>query len=159
MSPFYYDVSLPITTNAGAGTQSSGPHITLRTVSNQTVAMVKGCYVGARSGTAGGGEIRAMTLGTATSSSGTTTSPAKRHPNSPAALTSCLSSQTGPGATPATRFSIGFAQTGGMGGWVAIEPDAAIMLLPNGGANGNLDINSISNAASVAADLTVEFSE
>lgn len=156
--PFYYDVSIPITTNSGAGTLSTQAHITLRTVANQQVAMVKGCYANARSGTAGGGQIRGLTLGTP-SSSGTTTVPNKRHPNAPAALTSCLTSGGSPGSAPNTRFSLGFAQTGGMGGWVAIEPDASVMLLPNVGANGNLDVMSIANAASIAVDLTLEFSE
>lgn len=157
--PSYYDTSYPFTTNASGATQSSGPHLTLRTAANQTVCMVKGIYAGARSSTAGGGVLRVMTLGTATSSSGSTVVAAKRHANSASASTSALSSQTGPGSAPTSRLSVGFAQTGGMGGWVAIEPDAAIMLLPNGGANGNMDVNSYANSASIVADLTVEFSE
>lgn len=156
--PFYYDVSIPITTNSGAGTLSTQAHITLRTVSNQAVCMVKGCYADARSGTAGGGQIRGLTLGTP-SSSGTTTVPNKRHPSAPAALTSCLTTGGTPGSSPNQRFSFGVAQTGGTGGWVAIEPDAAVQLLPNTGANGNLDIMSQFNAASVTVDLTLEFSE
>ena len=36
------------------------------------------------------------------------------------------------GTTLVTRVSIGFAQTGGMGGWVATEPGAKVQMMPNG---------------------------
>jgi hypothetical protein len=156
--PAYYDVALPITTNAVAATLSSGPHLTLRT-GTAVRARIQGLYVSARASTAGGGIARLHTLATATSSSGTTVTPAKRNPNWAAATTSALSSQTGPGSTRTQRVSVGFAQTGGQGGWVAWEPDAAIALNSGGGANGNADFDSIANAAAILADMTAEFAE
>ena len=157
--PAYYDVALPITTNGSTNTQSTGPHLTLRTGTNID-AEIRGVFVAARgTGTAGSGAIRVMTYATATSSSGTTVTPAKRNPNFAAATTSALSSQTGPGSTPTTRFQIGFSQTGGSNGWVPYEPDAALVLLAGGGANGNADVNSITTSASITCDLAVEFCE
>jgi hypothetical protein len=46
-----------------------------------------------------------------------------------------------------------------MGGWVALETDHAPALLPNGGANGNLEIGSLANAASVTLEATSELQE
>ncbi len=46
-----------------------------------------------------------------------------------------------------------------MGGWVNLEAPAAIQLLANGGANGNADMVSIFNAASVVFDATMEIAE
>ena len=36
------------------------------------------------------------------------------------------------GTTLVQRVAIGFAQTGGMGGWVATEPTAKVQMMPNG---------------------------
>lgn len=156
--PMYYDVSIPITTATTAANQSSGPHLTVKsgTAVNAKIMQV---MAAARGSSAGGGILRAHTLSTATSSSGTTLTPNKRNPNSPSATSSALSSQTGPGSTPAQRIGIGFAVTGSPSGWVAIEPDSAIKLTAGGGANGNIDFNSIAAVASVVADLSVEFAE
>lgn len=156
--PAYFDISTSFTANSAAGTQSTQAHIRLLTGSN-VPALVKGCYVGARSGTAGGGQVRIITAGTAMSSQGTGFTPTKRNPNSQAATTSAATATTCQGATTTVRTSIGVAQTGGMGGWVAIEPDAAILLISGGGANGNAEIASVFNAASIVFDLTAEFSE
>lgn len=158
MAPMYYDIVFSATTNSAANTQSTQAHI--RMLSGTAVdALVKGLYAGGRSGTAGGGQIRAITAGTAMSSQGTGVTPNKRNPNFATAVTSAATATTCQGATTTVRVSVGFAQTGGMGGWVAIEPDASIRLLSGGGANGNMEVSSLSNAASVPVDLTVEFSE
>jgi hypothetical protein len=156
--PAYYEIGQPITTNAAAATLSSGPHLTLKTGTNVR-AHIMGLYAGSRGATAGGGFLRAHTLATATSSSGTAVTPAKRNPNSAAATTSAMSSQTGPGTTRTHRILAAFAQTGGQGGWVAPEPDAAVQLLAGGGANGNLDVDSIANGASQLVDMLIEFAE
>lgn len=156
--PMYYDVSSSPTTNASAGSQSTSSHAKLLTAANQTVCMVKGVYVGARSGTAGGGQLKVITAATAQSSSGSSFVANKRQSNFATASTSAMTASTC-SQTATLRTSIGFAQTGGMGGWVAIEPDAAIQLLPNGGATGNAEFTSTANASSIALDLTIEFSE
>ena len=157
--PAYFDVSASLTSGTSAGSATSGG---IRLLTGTAVqALVKGIYVGTRSGTAGGGQHRVITAATALSSAGSTgITPSKRNPNTPyaAATTSAASGHTH--ANSATlRLSVGTAQTGGMGGWVAIEPDAAITLLAGGGANGNLETVAFYNAASMAYDITVEFNE
>ena len=59
------------------------------------------------------------------------------------------------------RLTVGFAQTGGMGGWVPVTPQDAIQLMVGGGFNQPVDIEFWSQAsnASVTYDLTVEFGE
>jgi len=158
LAPQYYDVFFSATTNSAAGSQSTSPHIRLLSGSNVSTA-VKGLYAAGKSGTAGGGQIRMITAATAFSSMGTGYTPTKRNPGYTAALTSAATATTCTGNTTTVRASVGWAQTGGMGGWVAIEPDAAVILTQGGGANGNMEISSLSNAASINVDLTVEFSE
>lgn len=156
--PQYYDIVTSITTNSAAATISSAPHVRMLTGSAVSAAL-KGIYAGARSSTAGGGLIKLFTAGTAMSSMGTGYTPTKRNPGFATAITSAATATTCTGATSTLRLSVGFAQTGGMGGWVAIEPDASVLLQPGGGANGNAEFGSIANSASVVADLTIEFSE
>lgn len=156
--PAYFDVAASLTSGSSAGSATSGG---IRLLTGTAVAaVVKGIYAGSRSTTAGGGQHRVITAATALSSMGTGITPSKRNPNTPyaAATTSAASGATH--ANSATlRLSVGSAQTGGMGGWVAIEPDAAIRLLAGGGANGNLETVAFYSSASVAYDITVEFDE
>src|SRR5262249_32886320 len=107
----------------------------------------------ARFGTAGGATLRFVRAGTI-GSGGTANTPSKRNPNPLAADTTWFddTSAITPGATPVTQLYVGVAQTGGHGGWVAIELDAAFALLPNGTANGNCEIATMANASSVTID-------
>ena len=155
MSPFFYEIQKSITSNGSANTESD--HLRLLTAANQETAKIVGLYAGARHGTAGGAQMRFKTFSTA-STTGTATTPAKRHPSNPAAATTAFTSPTA-GSGPTVRLAVGLAQTGGTGGWVALEPNAALSLLANGGANGNGDVFSIANGTSVAIDYTLEFSE
>jgi hypothetical protein len=153
--PFFFDTNVSVTSNGSANTETD--HLRFLTAANQETAKLVGLYGASRFGTAGGAQLRVKTFGTA-STVGSAATPAKRHPSSPAAS---LTAFTGPtaGATPTVRLTVGLAQTGGTGGWVALEPMAAISLLANAGANGNADVFSICNAASVPLDFTVEHSE
>lgn len=153
--PFYYDVNQAVTSNGTAGVETD--HLRTLTVANQGICRVMSLYGAARFGTAGGAQLRLKTFATA-STVGSGVTPGKRNPNSPAASTTFFSGPTA-GATPTVHMTVGVAQTGGTGGWMALEPDHALQLLPNGGANGNADIYSIANAASVTLDFTVEFAE
>src|SRR5262245_13242872 len=153
--PFFFDTNQSVTSNGSANTETD--HLRFLTVSQQETAKVVGLYGACRFGTAGGAQIRLKPFGTA-STAGSGVTPAKRHPSFPAASLTAFSGPTA-GATPTVRLTVGLAQTGGTGGWVAIEPGAAISLLANGGANGNLDVYSIANGASVPIDFTVEHSE
>jgi hypothetical protein len=155
--PMYYELSSNSTTSSSAGSQSTSCAAKLLTGTGVSAA-VKGVYAAARGGTAGGGILRVFTAGTAQSSSGSTATLQKRNSNYATAVTSAMTATTC-SQTSNERTAVGFAQTGGMGGWVAIEPDAAILLQAGGGANGNAEFTTIANAASVTFDYTVELSE
>jgi hypothetical protein len=158
----YYDMAVAATSSSSAGAQSTGAAARILASGTPSVS-IRGCYAAARGGTAGGGILRCITATTAFATCNASTyTPARRNPNYAAAassyLTACNCSQLAP-AAGAERFAVGFAQTGGMGGWVAIEPDAAVTLLTGGGANGNAEFSPIANAASVTYDFTIEFCE
>ncbi len=131
------------------------------TIANQPTSKVVGVYPTSRFGTAGGGILRLRRFSTASTGGTMNNTPNAKHPSTPAI--SCTFFNDGsaitPGATAKQMGSVGFAQTGGQGGWVAVEPDDAIKLLANGGANGNLDYVSICNAASVTFDFAVDIQE
>lgn len=130
------------------------------TVANVEAAQIRGLYGSSIFGTAGGAKLRLVTCATA-GTGGTSQTPAKRNPGNPAASLTALNDATAitPGGTPTQRLGVGVAQTGGNGGWVALEPAAGISLLPNAGANGNAEIGSVCNAASVPLDIIMEFCE
>lgn len=117
-------------------------------------------YGSARFGTAGGGQLRVKTCATA-ATGGSAVTPQPRHPTMPAAGLTAKSDASAltPGGTPVVRLAIGISQTGGPGGWAALEKAAGIHLAPNAGANGNAEIASIVNGTSVPIDITVEHSE
>ena len=158
--PFYYDLFRAFTTNGSADTLST--HFRLLTIANQLPVRLVGLYANAREGTAGGGDISIVTAGTA-GSAGTAQTPALRNPRSPAAEVTAFNDNDAAaitaGATPTERVSVGFAQTGGMGGWVALENDHAVLLKPNGGADGNAEVSSRADAVSQKIRVTLELSE
>lgn len=163
--PFYYDVKktpgtpgTAHTSNGSANTLST--HFRALTVANQKMARICGVYGSARFGTAGGGSLYVVRAGTA-GSGGTANTPGERMPDIPAADTTWFDDATAitAGATPVSQLTVGVAQTGGQGGWVGLEVDHMIGMKPNGGANGNLELASKFNAASVTFDATVEFQE
>lgn len=163
--PFYYDIKktpgtpgTACTTNGSANTLST--HFRLLTVANQMTTRIMGVYGAARFGTAGGAVMYGVRAGTA-GTGGTANTPAKRNPNARAADTTAFDDATAitPGATPIQQLSVGIAQTGGQGGWVALEVDHAPTLLANGGANGNFEFATKANAASVTFDPLIEIQE
>lgn len=154
--PFFYDIHNSVTSNGSANTETD--HLRLLTVTGTAEsAKIVGLYAGARFGTAGGAQMRIKTFATP-STVGSTQTPAKRHPSFPAAKVTAFTGPTA-GATPTVRLTVGVAQTGGTGGWVALEPMAAVTLLQGAGANGNADLFSIAASASVPIDYTLEVSE
>lgn len=157
--PFYYDVNRALTSNGSGNTESE--HFRLQTIANQETFRLCSLYGAARFGTAGGAQIRLKTW-TTIGSGGTSQTPGKRNPNNPAATTTVFNDATAltPGTgTATTRVTVGMAQTGGMGGWVALEPSHALALLANGGGTGNAEVYSICNGTSVTFDCTMEFAE
>jgi hypothetical protein len=63
------------------------------------------------------------------------------------------------GGTLVQRLSIGFAQTGGMGGWVATEPTAKVQMMPNATNPVDVEITSIANGATLPIEITLEMGE
>jgi len=155
--PCYYDVVRETTTNGSANTRS--PHLLFLTGANIRAKIV-GLYGSCQSGTAGGATLFGETASTA-GSGGTTYTAGPRNALYPAATTVVTTDATTitTGTTLKSRCFAGLAQTGGMGGWVALEPDHAILLRPSGGANGNFEVASKANGTSITVRAQVEFSE
>jgi hypothetical protein len=163
--PFYYDVKktpgtpgTAVTSNGSGNTLST--HFRAATVANQKSSRIMGLYGSARFGTAGGGSLYVVRPGAA-GSGGTANTPAKRNPDNPAADTTWFDDATTitPGTSPIQQLSVGVAQTGGQGGWVALEVDHGLLMKPNAGANGTLEVASKFNAAAVTFDALIEFQE
>ena len=158
--PFYYNITRSATTNGTGNTCST--HIYVLTAANQANAAIVQIMASVRnSTTAGSGFLSVAKTATAPGGGGAQT-PQKANANNPAAQTTVFDDSsainTSGGAT--TRlFSIGFAQTGGQGGWVALERDNAFTLLANGGANGNAKFDSFTATASQALEISSQFLE
>ena len=127
--PYYFDVTRETTTNGT--TQTLSTHF--RSVPGASASGIVGIYANARHATAGGGVIYAVRPGT-TGSGGTASTENKKHPDNPTALLAWLddTSAITPGATPQVQATVGIAQTGGQGGWVALERDMALQMKISG---------------------------
>ena len=62
-------------------------------------------------------------------------------------------------SSASTRMTVGFAQTGGMGGYVPIVPTAAIQMMPNATNPVDVEVTSDAATASVTFDLTIDIGE
>lgn len=156
--PYYYDVTRETTTNST--TQTLSTHFRAVTVANQETCRVMGLYGVGRHSTAGGGYIYGIRPGAA-GSGGTGATESKKKPTDPAASTTWFddASAITPGTSPVTQIIAGIAQTGGQGGWVALEPDMGLALMPNAGANGNCEVGSKAVGTSVPIVVAVDFRE
>lgn len=152
---FYYDVNAAQTSNASAGTENQS--MRFLTVANQRTAAIMGLYVAARMAAAGGLVARLKTAATA-GTAGSAATLAKRDPDAPTAGTTAFTAHT-VGTTLTTRQIVGCSAQGGFGGWFAAELEQALVLKPNGGANGNAEITNTSGLASTNFDLAVEVAE
>jgi len=142
--PFYYRSNRAATTNGTGNTCTS--HVRLVTVANQQNCFVVGLYAAVRNSTTAGG---------------TSLTPAPSNPLNRAADTTAFTDATAFNSAVGTAYSldIGFAQTGGQGGWVALERDHALILNPNAGANGNITLDSFTATASQLLEVTAEHGE
>jgi hypothetical protein len=164
--PYYYSVvktpGTPGTLFTANGTPNTkSTHLRLLTIANQLQAKVMGLFVNARFSTAGGAMVE-LIRGGAAGSGGTANTPNKAEPfQEGAANTTAYDDGTTitAGTTPVVQQTVGFAQTGGQGGWVALEDADAISLAPNAGANGNLEVASFASTASVTFDASLRFKE
>jgi hypothetical protein len=158
--PFYYDVNRITATAASGGTEAS--HLAMKTAANQETVGISGLYVSGRGGTAGGATVRLKHNTGTVYSGGTAQTPAPRNlRGAPAAQLVVANDATAitAGTTLVQRLSIGFAQTGGMGGWVATEPTAKVQMMPNTTNPVDVEVTSIANGATLPIEITLEFGE
>jgi len=158
--PFMYDLARAVTSNGSAGTAST--HLWGATVANQDACAIYAFYAASRFGTAGGGQFR-LNHNTGTTASGGTTQTAspKNLRGSPAAQSVWKNDATAitAGGTLVQRQSVGFAQTGGTGGWAALIPQDAYAMMPNATNPVDVEFTSVASSASVTFDLTVSIGE
>jgi hypothetical protein len=163
--PYYYDVNKTggYTSNASAGTETY--HLDVTNGANNETVGISGIFVAGRFGTAGGAQIRLKdNTGTATSGGTAVTPTPKNRRGSVVAASSWVNDATAitAGGTLLNRLTVGFAQTGGTGGWVAMEAGDKFQLMANSATAANpKDYLWSSNASSssVTFDMTVSFSE
>lgn len=157
----FYDVGRSTSTNGT--TLTSTTHVFATTAANQETLSIMGAFASARSSSAGGATLNLQTnTGTVASGAGGALTPTKKNLRAdPAAQSTWTgdSSAITPGTTLATRCSIGFAQTGGMGGYVPIVPADAIKMMPNGTNPVDFEIASLAVGTSIPFTWTIDFSE
>jgi len=156
---FYYDVSRAETSNSSAGTAS--PHVWAVTAANQETLYVMGVFAASRYGTAGGAQLRTYFNTGTIASGGTAYTPNKKNSSNPAAASTWASdaSTITAGTTLVLRNSVGFAQTGGMGGYVPPVGVGALQMRANGANPIDAEWDSLATSASVTFDLTIDFCE
>lgn len=152
--PFYYDVTRETTTNAT--TQTLTTHLRA-TPAAAVPAGIAGVYANARHGTAGGGVVYATRPGAA-GTGGTAATESKKHPDNPVAALAWVDDTTAitPGATPVVQMTVGIAQTGGQGGWVALERDMALQMKA---AGVGFELGSKAIGVSVPINVTADWFE
>jgi hypothetical protein len=162
--PLYYDVTkasnATFTSNGSAGTSST--HLWATTVANQETVGISGLYVAGRFGTAGGAQLQVVSNTGTVASGGTASNITARNLRLGVTAQSLWKDDTSAitiGTTLKQRLSIGWAQTGGTGGWVATEPTNKIQMMPNATNPVDVEFRSVASAASVTFDLSVEFGE
>lgn len=160
--PYFYDLNRAETTNASAGTVST--HFWGKTVASQETVGIYGLYAASRFTTAGGALLRLAANTGVTASGGTSQTALLKNGRGPAAQSSWFSDNATitVGTTLLQRLTVGFAQTGGMGGYVPIVPTAAIQMMPNATNPIDVEIQSVvasGGAASVTFDLTIDIGE
>lgn len=158
--PFYFNTTRSTTTNGTGNTCSS--HVRFLTIANQQNCCIGQIMAAVRnSTTAGSGFLSVARLAATGSAGGTSYTPEEANPKGPAAETTVFTDATAFTSSPTTvrQFGVGFAQTGGQGGWVALERDNCVVLNPNGGAAGNLTLDSFTATISQALEVSTQFLE
>lgn len=160
--PYYYTCTRSATTNGTGNTCST--HFRFLTAANAQNATFVQILASIRNSiTAGSGFLSvAKKSAAATLGGGGAYTPLKANNNSPAAALTAAddsSAFTTEFAATTRLFAIGYAQTGGQGGWVALERDNGLTLLANAGANGNALLDSFTATASQALEVSAQFIE
>ena len=115
-----------------------------------------------RMAAAGGNQFRLKTNTGTVASGGAAQTPGVKNVRGAVAAQSVWANDNSaitPGATLATRLSIGFASTGGQGGWQASEPSEKFACMPNSTNPVDVEFTSIASQASVLFDATINFNE
>ena len=161
--PFYYGLTRPTTTNASANTCAT--HLQFRTVTNGPTAAIMNVMASGRptNSTAGAAEIRIGRLDIQGSGGTAATLHCSRWGNPVPSLTafSDASSFGTTGGATSYHESVGFAQTGGHNGWVALEPDDGIQMVHSTtqSAGTNVVIDSFATATSAGVQISVRLKE
>ncbi len=123
---------------------------------------IYGFYCGARFNTAGGATLRLKECTATIATGGTSQVPKKANSRGNPAAQSTWKDDTTTitaGGTTNIRKSVGFAQTGGMGGYIPIVPTAAFQMQPNGASPIDVEFASAAATASVPVDITLDIGE
>lgn len=157
--PLYYDLWRQTTSHGTPSTTVA--HMALLTTSQQLTAKIRALFGSAVFGTAGGAKLRLYTADTTPFSGGGSATLNPRIPGTTAAATTAKhdGSAITPGTTLVQRLAIGLAQTGGQGGWCALEDGDSVVLKPNGGVAGNAEVHSVANGATVPLDVGIVVAE
>lgn len=159
--PFYYDVARSASVTNGTPLTLT-THLFAQTVANQAPVKIKAIYPNAMGSAAGGGQLRAYWNTGAVATGGAGQTPSVRgDPRTPVALSVWKNDGTPivAGGTLVNKLIIGFAQTGGQVGWMALVDDDTIEMAANATNPVDFELASIAVAASVSIGFTVEFSE
>jgi hypothetical protein len=132
------------------------------TVANQETVGIYGAYACARFATAGGAVLRVKECTATIATGGTAQVPKPKNRRGSVAAQSTWKDDTTAitaGGTTNIRSSVGFANTGGMGGYIPIVPQAAHQMMPNGANPIDMEFASAAVITGVNFDLTLEIGE
>jgi len=157
--PLYYDTTRQTTTNGSGNTKTV--HLAFMTATPQETARITGVYVDIyNSSTVGSGFLMVQDAASR-ASGGTVATPRPRNLRTTAAQ--LIGTQDGSaitaGGTLTTRVYIGFAQTGGQNGWVAVEPAAAVQMMSSGSNPADIEVASQTTTASQNINVQFEHCE
>lgn len=158
--PFYYDLNQAVSSNGTPGNENSMMFGT--TVANQETVSLVGLYLASRFGTAGGGQARIKTNTGSAATGGAVQLAQPRNMRGNVAAQSIWKNGSvtiTAGTVLQTRMTVGFAQTGGMGGWIPIVPQDAIQLMPNATNPVDVELTNLASTATVTFDQTLEIGE
>lgn len=166
--PYFYDLRQVSTGSTASLTESTTFLYAKAGPSCETVSII-GMFAAGLLGTAGGGSFRlkdnTSSTGGVVTLGGSVTPIAKNRRGTVAAGSTWAGNSTTtitPGAILNNRLAVGFAQTGGMGGYVPIVPQSAVQMPPNstvGFLPTDLEWTCITFSTSLTFDWTVEFGE
>jgi len=165
--PFVYHVDTAVvatnfTTSGTTNTEVDQVFIAPKaTVPTRSFAII-GLYVGGKANALtaiSGIAYRLKKFPTTASSGGTAIVPTPRDGQAPAALSTSGGASAGVTSGTGTPVYIGGCTSGaaGPGQWVALNPDAAILV--QGGATNSVDLFTASQLVSAAFEAKIEFSE